>query len=137
LRPDQRVANYLLITPRDEHIKGSVPARQDSITVAVTETPGHYRVRSGGQQGLDKGFSVNLQDRATSLARLAPEELPRIFGEQPFRLARSLEDMQRQVSTGRLGQEFYPLLIVLVAVAVGLEQVVANRFYRQDQLSKD
>lgn len=132
LPPDQRIANYLLTTPSDEHIKGSVPARQDAITIAMTESPGHYRLRSGGQRGFDRGFSVNLSAESTDLARLEPAELNRVFGEQPFRMARNVEDMQRQVSTGRLGQEFYPLLIVLVAMAIGCEQFVANRFYRQE-----
>ncbi len=133
MRRDQRVVNYLLSTPRDEHIKGTVAGKHDSITIAADETPGHYRVRSGGDRGFDAGFSANLSPLSTSLERLKVEELKRVFGEHAYRVAHNVEEMQRQVSSGRVGSELFPLLIIVVAVVMGLEQVVANRFYRQEQ----
>lgn len=132
LKPDQRVANYLLSTPGNDQIRGAVAGRNDVITVAMTDMAGHYRLRAGGAAGVDRGFSVNLSTDATSLQRAAPDDLKRVFGQREFRLAHNAQDISRVVRTGRIGHELFPFLIVAVAVAVGLEQIVANRFYRKE-----
>lgn len=36
------------------------------------------------------------------------------------------------MNTARVGQELYPFLIVLVAMVLGGELALANRFYRND-----
>jgi len=35
------------------------------------------------------------------------------------------------VSSARVGRELFPLLIVILAAVLGLELVVANRFYKE------
>lgn len=132
LRSEQHVSNYLLSTPTGEQIRGATPAAEQAIVLSATESPGQYRIRAGGNDGLDLGFSVNLATDATSLDRVAPTELKHLFGDHDFQLARSASDMQRAVASGRIGRELYPWLIVLVALCVGAEQVAANRFYRKE-----
>lgn len=48
-----------------------------------------------------------------------------------FRLARTREQIDRNISMGRVGQELYPSLILIVALALALEMLVANRFYKE------
>ena len=66
------------------------------------------------------------------LDRIGPEDLDKLFGDERYHLARSQEEIIRDVHRGRVGVELYPLLIVLVALVLGLEHVLANRFYRRD-----
>jgi hypothetical protein len=98
---------------------------------SATELPGNYRVKAGGESGFDRGFSVNLPLSATLLDRITEPELKELFGDFPFRLARERDQIEREVSTNRVGHELFSLLIALVAVLLGLEHVLANRFYRQ------
>ena len=54
-----------------------------------------------------------------------------LFGENRYKLARSRKDIQREVGESRVGREFYPYLLVLLALVLSLEHLLANRFYRR------
>ena len=102
------------------------------VSVPATTAAGNYRVQAGGSVGgIDRGFSANIPLTATELSRLKPEALEALLGKGRFHLAHSREEIDRNVSAGRVGRELYPLLIVLVALALGLEYLLANRFYRR------
>ena len=126
------IANYLLTTPLGEQSRRTVNREQDAIVETSTEWPGNYRVQSGGkQEGVDRGFSVNLPLEATSLARLAPEDLKQVFGEAKHQLVKTREDLMRERAVTQVGLELFPFLIVLVAVVMGLEHALSNLFYRK------
>jgi len=128
---DARVSSYLLTTPGGEEIRRPADSTRGEIVVTSTDQEGNYRVRTGGEHaGLRRGFSVNLPASATDLTRTDPDHLKKVFGEADFHLARNREQIEREVVTGRVGRELYPFLIVLVVLALGSEQVLANRFYR-------
>lgn len=129
--PGLDASAYVLRTPTGELIRGSAERYRPRIEIAATGWPGQYRLRAGGADGLDAGFSVNYPAVQSELARLAPEDLQTYFGETPYQIARDRQALQRNVDRGRVGRELYPLLIVLVALALGLEHFVANRFYRE------
>jgi hypothetical protein len=59
--------------------------------------------------------------------------LDELLGKDRYQLARSQEEIDRAVGNDRIGSEFYPLLIVLLATALGLEHVLANAFYRRQE----
>ena len=42
------------------------------------------------------------------------------------------EEIEFGVRNKRIGQEFYPFLIMLLALVLALEQTLANRFYRKE-----
>ena len=65
------------------------------------------------------------------LDRLDESELSALFGPAKYRLARTQKQIDRDVSAGRVGRELYPLLILIVALVLGVEMFVANRFYRE------
>ena len=113
----------------------SVPLSADTqrhrLVITVTEQPGNYRVQAGGSEaGFDRGLSINLAPEQTQLERLAKNELTEIFGPNKIRIAQTKEQIDRDISMGRVGRELFPPLILAVAMFLALESFLANRFYR-------
>jgi hypothetical protein len=133
LSGEERYTTYLLATPRGDTYRQSADPKQRSIAIAATQSIGNYQVTAGGEQGgLNRGFSVNVPLKASDLTRTDEEGLKQVFGDVEFRLARNREEIDRHVSTGRVGRELFPLLMALLAIALAAEHVLANRFYRRD-----
>lgn len=129
LGDEQRYPTYQIVTPKDE-FRQSPEAHQNAVLVTATDTAGNYQVKAGGQEGVDLGFSVNLPIQATQMKRIGDEALDKIFGDLHVRPARTHEQIEHEVQTGRTGHELFPLVILVVAFALALEQLLANRFYR-------
>ena len=121
---------YQLFTPLEQ--PQDVLARDRRVSIRFTENPGAYRLRGQKSGPIVRGFAVNLSGDTSDLSRLPPEKLDELLGKGRYHLARSKDELDRAVGNDRIGSEFYPLLITLVAVALGLEHVLANRFYRKD-----
>ncbi len=135
--PEKRFSTVLVSTPSGQSLRLS-PNQENALVIAATETPGNYRVRAGGDaDGVNRGFSVNLSPAATELERVDEARLKEIFGEHAFRLARNKEQIDRHISLDRVGRELYPLLLALLAICLGLEHVLSNRFYRQAPEAKE
>lgn len=108
-----------------------VAVDQDRGTLTVTETrlPGNYRVRSGGEaDAAPRGFSVNLAPSATNVKRLDPDAARRLLGPDAH-VARTDDDLVREVNSERVGAELYGWIIVAVAAFMALDWAFANRFY--------
>jgi hypothetical protein len=120
---------YQLFPPSEN--PQEVVARQGTLTVGFTEQPGAYRLK--GQRGgpIVRGFAVNLSGSAGDLTRLSRDRLREMLGEDGFRYARNREEIVLEVGEARSGREFYPFLLVIVVIVLGLEQTLANRFYRK------
>jgi len=119
-----------LVDPEGIVSNPQVDLTDNSLRVTATDAPGHYRVKAGGRGGIDRGFSVNVSAQFSDLSRLLPEELEEILTDR-YQLAADVSQLQRQQDRGRVGRELFPLLILLLAVVIGCEQVLANRFYRR------
>ncbi len=133
LDPQREFPSYVLLAPGEDQAAG-LRVRADLarhvLTVGATDRLGNYRVRAGGtQDGVDLGFSVNLDPQQTRLERLAASTLDEIFGPLAHRLARSREELVREVSAGRTGYDLVPLVVLLWAVCLAGEMILANRFY--------
>jgi hypothetical protein len=127
----ERYPIHSLTTPRGDQIRTPADEKQNALVVTSTEVPGNYRIQAGGgQQGVDLGFSVNLPQQVSQLDRATADDLKAVFGAKEFRLARNRDEIDRSVSAGRVGQELYPYLIVLLVVILALEQALSNRFYQ-------
>ncbi len=131
LRNDPRVhpETYALFSPRLGQMPTSITANEGQLRYRFTETPGHYRIKGSREGPVLRGFSVNLPPAATDLTRLRPAELDEWLGAGQYQLARDQVEIQRQQGTTRRGREFYPLLLLMLAVLIGIEYVFANRFY--------
>lgn len=124
---------YVLTAPGREPERRNADPTLATLSVSPLDEVGQYRLRAGGgPEAFHAGFSVNLPPEATDLARLAPEELAKLFGDIPVNLARSQDEIRREVSLGRVGRELYPWLVVLLALLLIGEQLIANWFYRDE-----
>ena len=80
---------------------------------------------------LARGFSINLPAQATQLARLTDQELSDMFGPFKPQVARSNDQIVRNVHDSRVGREIYPWLILVFAGLLAIEYVVSNWFYKR------
>jgi hypothetical protein len=118
--------------PDDRAFPQSADRKQHVLMVSSTDRVGNYRVRAGGLlSGVDRGFSVNLAPEQTQLDRITEEELADVLGPVDYRLARTADQIERDINTARVGRELFPALILLAAAVLGLEHALANRFYRE------
>jgi hypothetical protein len=116
-------------SPAGDDFPAAVDQKRGTITVTATQLPGNYNVRAGGEAGgIAKGFSVNLAPAATDFTRLSPDGLAAVLGPRS-RIARTEDELVRDVNLERIGAELYPWIIVLAALAMAADWIVANRFY--------
>jgi hypothetical protein len=126
-----RHTTYSLTTPRGDQIRMPIDEAHNALVVTSTEIPGNYRIQAGGgDERVDLGFSVNLPASISQLTRVTSQDLKTLFGPTEFRLAANREEIDRSVSAGRVGQELYPYLIMILVVVLAMEQVLSNRFYQ-------
>lgn len=106
------------------------PDKRD-ILITATERVGHYRLRGGGKdEEFVFGFSVNYPGALMELNRVSKGELAELFKNVSFQIAHDRSDLSRQVTAGRTGFDATPYVLMAMVLILGLEQVVANRFYR-------
>ncbi|QDU26815.1 hypothetical protein ETAA8_18980 [Anatilimnocola aggregata] len=129
--PATQPERYQLFTPLDE--PQDVLAREGRLTVRFTDNPGAYRLRGQLSGPVVRGFAVNLPADVGDLTRWPDDKLNDLLGADRFHLARNQTEINRAVGADRIGSEFYPLLVLLLVVALAGEQVLANRFYRKDE----
>jgi len=134
LDPEQSFRSYVLSAldaPEDVEVRLAPDLREHVLVVTSTDKVGNYRIRAGGStSGVEHGFSVNLAPEQTRLDRLSDDDLDEVFGPVRYRVARSHEQLEGDRSLERVGRELFPILILLVAAALGIEHVLANKFYR-------
>jgi len=131
LDADSRRRNFLLTTPGELKFPLSADPQRRVLVITGTDEVGNYRVQAGGRDsGVDRGFSVNLAPQQTELERAGEEQLAEVFGPLEYRIARTREEIERDISTGRVGRELFSPIILLVVIVLALEHFVANRFYR-------
>jgi hypothetical protein len=130
LHIDRRdVPAAIVSAPSGDDFPAAVDQKRGTITVTATQVPGNYTLRAGGDiGGIARGFSVNLPPSATDFSRLPADALAAVLGPG-HRLAKSAEEIVRDVNRERVGSELYPWVIVLVALAMAADWIAANRFY--------
>ncbi len=119
---------YRMFSPRNED-PGTVTANEQFVRYRFTDTPGHYRLKGRLEQVVLRGFSVNLAEKSTDMTRLDEQDLESLIGKDQFSYATDRFEVQREQGALRIGREFYPLLILLLVVIIGLELLFSNFFY--------
>jgi hypothetical protein len=123
------VATAFVSTPGGDDFPAPVDQRRGTVTVTTTQVPGNYRVRSGGDVGgIARGFSANLGADGIDARRLADAGLVAALGAG-YRLAQSEAELVRDVKLERVGAELSGWFILLAALAMAGDWIVANRFY--------
>jgi hypothetical protein len=126
--------NYLFRTPDGAQQSRTVPPESSELTLVDTRLAGQYRVLDANPNSdFSVGFSVNAPAEESDLTPLTATDLDEMFGENRYRISRSLEELERIVTEGRLGQELFPQVLLLVIVFFCAEHLVSNRFYEADQ----
>ncbi len=123
-------SEYRLFSPRDEEPVRLV-ASDNSLRYKYTDMPGTYRLKGQLNGPVLRGFSVNLPSGVTNLQRIEPGQMDLLLGNDRYQLARQRNELQRQQGTARQGQEFYPILALLMSLLLALELVMSNRFYKK------
>jgi hypothetical protein len=134
LDPTKRFETYLVVRRDSDEppLRLSADLKRNVLTVPITDDAGNYLAKAGGtEDGVTRGFSVNLPAGSDAIRRLDEPQKKKIFGEAPYTVTRKFEELKRESNPDRSGRELFPLLISAVAVFLGLEHVLANRFYRR------
>ncbi|MEM6798812.1 MAG: BatA domain-containing protein [Planctomycetota bacterium] len=134
--PGAAAGGYVLRLPSGEAIRNSQPGLTE-IVIGTTESPGNYRVQAGGGRNsaggggarLDAGFSANAAADIGRLKRIDFDKIAESLGKDRVSLARGQSELARGVDIGRVGRELYPWLIAVVALVLGAEHLMSNRFY--------
>lgn len=131
LRNDVRVfpENWTMFSPDKGRPPAPLAAARGELRYAFTSVPGQYRLKGAGDRPANRGFSVNLDDRATDLTRLSAEQLDALLGAGNYRLTANRDEFERAQGQSRRGQEFYPVLLLVLAVLLALEFLLGARFY--------
>lgn len=106
-----------------------VPLRTSGPIAAIgnVETPGTYWLRGAGTT---TGFSVNLLPNQTDLTRIDPTKLQDWLGAEQYDLVRNRDELREAEGRGAPTRPLYGWILLLMAGAFVMEQVLSNRFYR-------
>ena len=120
---------YQLYPPGDtSSIPIDVDVDSQQFTVTNINAPGTYWVRG---PGLHTGFSVNIADTATRLARVDSESLLNALGSDHVQLVTDREEIDLRGDQDSQRVSLHSPAMLLALVVFLLEQILGNRFYRK------
>jgi len=119
---------YLLFAPNGE--TEPLQARGGQVVIPVADLPGTYRLKGERDGPVVRGFSTNLPADASDLDRIDAPRLDELLGKDRYQLASDRAAIVRVQGRQRAGREFYPLLVLALALILVMESLLANRFYR-------
>ncbi len=131
-REDLEPERYQLFPPEGDLY--DVAGVDGAIQIRFTESPGAYRLKGNRGGIILRGFSANLPAESTRLDRAPAERLEDAFGPEGYQSVREREQIERAQGRQRMGREIYPLLVILLTIVLGMEHLLANRFYRQREV---
>lgn len=112
-------------------IRINLDPEKKELPVTTSDRIGNYRLRAVEKDmQLALGFSVNCRAKAFDLTRVSPGEFAKLFENVPCQVARDRKDISRHVVAGRGGLDLNPYVLLFLALAMAIEEVLANRFYR-------
>jgi hypothetical protein len=132
--PTRRFKNYIISSADGKTTeRQSPPVTSDSLVIVSPQPIGQWTVTASGPAGerLTEGFSVNPPVEEMQSLGLEPRDLDALFGKDGYKLATDAESLKRVVNTGRVGFEIFPWLMMLILILVTLENLLANKFYRE------
>ncbi|MFT7631811.1 MAG: hypothetical protein ACI87E_002851 [Mariniblastus sp.] len=128
--PRQFPESYQVFSPAADKPPARLNTVNGKVRFRFIEAPGHYRLKGVmDDEVVMRGFSANISNAVTDLSRVKPDQLDSILGIDRYQLATQKEEIQRQQGTTRRGQEFYPLLVLMMLVVMSVEFLMSNRFY--------
>ena len=96
---------------------------------------GSYQVDAAeGNGSFHAGFSIANSPTEDDLKRLEKTDLDSWLGEGRYSVNRDPASLERNVQTGRLGQEVYSVVVALLVAVFVMEQMTSTWFYRTDEV---
>jgi len=129
LPDDTGPQRFTLFTPSDEEKK--VTRSEGRLAIELAGRPGAYRLKPIDDSGDVLGVTANLPPAASDLTRAPRARLDEILGEENYSYSTGVTEIERQISSVRGGRRLYDYLLLLLALIVGLEHLLSNRFYRR------
>lgn len=131
IRLESQVADrtFLLREPKLKQSRRSLLAGETTLTIDNVITPGHYTLVDGQSRQAIAAFSLNPRPEESDLTRLTEQELNDFLGEGRYQIAQSLAELRDEINAADLGQEVFPVVLMLLIVVFCGEHIVANRFY--------
>ena len=121
---------YRMFSPAKPGATSSINVQEDQLLYRFTNTPGQYRLKGNLDQPIVRGFSANLPVEESDLRRVDDEVLDLMLGTGNYQIAKEKNEIERKQGTTRKGREFFPMLIVMMAFVLGLENLMSNLFYK-------
>src|SRR5439155_25515902 len=102
------------------------------LTLTQAITPGNYTL-VGDDGKWTSSFSINPPPEESQLARIAPERIEELFAAGAV-LPVGHGTNLREALQGHWKQplELFPWLMIVVLLALAVENLLANRFYRRE-----
>ena len=129
-----RFSTYTLKGPGLSATEAIVPRAEKQVELNLPQAvmPGNYTL-VGANGKWTSSFSVNLPPEESQLARIASEQIEELFGAGAV-LSVGHGANLREALQGRWKQplELFPWLMILVLLALAIENLLANRFYRRE-----
>lgn len=120
-------SRFQLFAPESPAVR--IDAGEGIIVPGAPLVAGNYWLRgAGGQQ---YGYSANLDESATRLARVDADRLDAVLGAENYRLVRDRDDVQWAEGEASDSRPLYAGVMLVVAGLFLLEQILSNRFYQQ------
>lgn len=129
LEPENTARTILLRQPGLKQSRMSLGAFEPVLVLERTTATGHYDLYEQTRRQFLRGFSVNPPSSESDLTRLTESELDERFGEDRYEVARNINELKDDINAADIGQEIFPMLLMLVVVFFLGEHLVANRFY--------
>ncbi|WP_437185426.1 BatA domain-containing protein [Planctomicrobium sp. SH668] len=120
---------FLLRQPDLKQIRVQLPANESILRFKELTSPGHYELTDPESRDILGSFSLNYSPEESDLTRMTSSDLDDRLGKDRYQVAENIEQLKDNINAADLGQEIYPLLLVLVVVLFCSEHLVANRFY--------
>jgi len=127
--PAAEERTYLLKSPDLKQSRHVLGANETRLVFKDVSVPGHYQLTSATSRDAEGAFSINVPPEESDLTRLTLSDLDDRLGKDRYKVSESLEKLKDDINAADLGQEIFPLLLVLVVVIFCGEHLVANRFY--------
>jgi hypothetical protein len=139
LDPNRRAKNYTVASelsklseqgPSKQRL--SPPVTSDALVIDSPQV-GQWTVTGDGAEAAAArmGFSVNVPITETAYVPLETADLDALFGKGGYKLAGDAETLRKNVGIIRVGVEIFPWLMALILILVTLENLLANKFYRE------
>lgn len=128
---DNAPNRYALYRPENQEPM-DIQVDKGRMYLDFNDRPGPYRLRglNPGQDVFLRGYSVNVPSGASQLDRVGKAQLDSLLGQGRYSVAENEDQIIRNQGKGRVGLEFYPSLIRLLAIVFLVEMLFSNWFYR-------